>query len=264
MQQLHYVTILFSGANLFMLGYVFLRYSRFYSQRIPGLADCLGLVMASILYSLASTLAFLLPAGAALYACGIVMHIATLLLNTLFLIVVTTLSVSAERREKGGYRRVFLGIAGLVSLLVATDGLHHLILGTVEKAPDGFLYTLGTGPLSIPFYIYTFGLAVAAVVQILRSGSWGVIRSAGVRGLLLLATVLPTIFNLLENIVPVFALLRIGLFFNWLSVTIITYLFFGYLFTARRMAISVMDEAYVVFNLQGVCVDINLPAEDFI
>lgn len=263
MQQVHYITILFAGVNVVLLVRIFLRYLRFARQRIPGLVECLVIVFTGTCFSVAAMAAFLLPEGVALHTCMLVMYISTLMLNTMFLIAVHTLSMDREARGRGVLRVVVLTVSIALCIVIATDGLHHLFALEASKAADGFLYETTAGPRYALVNIYAFGLAVAAVVRVLRSGSRGVIRSAPVRALLVLATLIPSVLNGLEALIPVFGQLRVSLFFNWVSVAIIIYLFFGYLFTARRMAIGVMDDAYVVFNLQGNCVDINARAEAF-
>lgn len=253
---LHYLTMFLSGINIAVLVLLLLRYSGYRQRRIPALNYGLAMIVVSVVFGALTTVAHLLPQGPALLFIEALIRCSSLWLNTFFLLMVFVLTARPGDTLLR-FQRVLLYIPAALSLLSLTNNWHHLMVQAVVKQTDGFLYETQLGILSLPVTLYTLVLSIIAVVRVFRSGSAGIIQSAGVRWLLVLTTMLPTLFSFLGSVVPLLGQLNIGVVLTWVPLVIITYLFFGYHTSSRNMAMHVMDEAYVVFDLRGFCVDIN-------
>lgn len=259
MQVLHYLTIFFCGIDIMIQCFIFFRYVGFWNKQVPALKYCMGLMLVSLVYSVVSVGGFLLPAGRLLEACSTALAYVSLLVNTMFILIVFTIS-SGTKGLLRRFRWVLLVISAFLLLFYVTNSMHGLVVAGVSKDADGFLYHIQSGNLLPVVSIYSVILSLIAVIQVFRSG---VIRENHIRWLLVGATIIPALLSLLEQLVPLFGQLRISLFFTWVPVAIVSYLFFGYLTTARRMAIEAGDDIYVVYDLQGVCVDCNPTAKLF-
>lgn len=259
---IHYLTILLMGLNLFLMVRLFLHYGRFRKRRIPGLGYCLAFIGVGVAYSLLCTASFLLPEGPLLDIFGGLQAYVSIVNNTFFMLTAVYLTSSQPKNDVLlRIQPVFFIILVAAGILYCTNHWHHLLLKPVTKAADGFLYTMGMTPYAMAFTIYSFLLSLIAVYRILRPGARGVIPSGWVRGFFFLTVMLPSIFQGLDNLIPLLGQLRLSYGLLWVPIYIICHLFFGYLSTARHMAIDVMDEAYVVFDMRGNCVDINDRAE---
>ncbi|MDL2219526.1 diguanylate cyclase [Ruminococcaceae bacterium OttesenSCG-928-O06] len=257
------MTISLASLNIFISVSLFLRYFGFRKNRIPGLHYCLALVFLGLVHGVVSLVAFLLPYGAAFLFCVDLMMCATGWVNTMFMLLVGVLTSKKQNDMLLRMRWVFFVLLGLGTVMFLTNSWHHLLVVDAPKAADGFLYDIQLGKLYAPFWLYAFGLSVVAAVRIFRSGATGVIRTPSIRWLFVLVACTPSILSGLEQVVPLLHTLRISVVFSWVPYTTVSYLFFGYLLTARRMAIDVMRDAFVLFDLRGFCVDINTKGEEF-
>ncbi|MDL2219739.1 diguanylate cyclase [Ruminococcaceae bacterium OttesenSCG-928-O06] len=253
---LHLVTLFLAGINVSMLIVQFVQYVRFYRQRIPALNYCLILLLVAIVYAVLTIVTFLLPEGETLDLFVSLLLCISLWVNTFFMLIVFTLT-GASNDSLLRFRRIFFYIPAVFTLLFVTNGLHNWVVTSVTKQPDGFFYDTSMTWLTIPVFAYSFLLSAVAVVRVFRSGSKGLIQTPRIRWILLFSTTLPFMLTVLESLVPILDGIGISYVANWVPIAILSYLFFGYLHTARRMAINIMDDAYVVFDLRGNCLDIN-------
>ncbi|MDL2294679.1 diguanylate cyclase [Ruminococcaceae bacterium OttesenSCG-928-D13] len=253
---LHYISMLLSGLNLFILVWLLLRFLKYQSRGIPSLNYCLLIMTVGIVFGLAATLGLLLPDGPVLQVCALVMMASSLATNTFFALMVFNL---AESRRSFFYRhqRVFVWVLLALIPLYLTDGWHHLILDAVPKRPGGFGFDLVYGPASLAISVYAYLVTALAVVSVMQAEKDSMLQKTWTRLAVLGATVLQAIFSGLEQMFPLFYELQISLFTTWMPMAVISYLFFGYLLTGRNTALDLVDDAYVAFDLNGYCVDIN-------
>ncbi|MDL2328113.1 diguanylate cyclase, partial [Ruminococcaceae bacterium OttesenSCG-928-A11] len=248
--------MLLSGLNLFILFGMLMRFSRFRSKGIPSLNYCLLIQLVGVAFGLAATLALLLPPGPALQGCVLVMSASSLMVNSFFALMVFNLSYGRQSALYR-YQRVFVWVIVALVPLYATNGWHHLVLEDVVKNPDGFGFSLVYGPASIAISVYSYLLTALAIFSIFRAKKNGMMQKLWIRLAVLGSTFIQAIAALLEAVFPLFRELQISLFITWVSVGIICYLFFGFLLTGRDTALDIVDDAYVAFDLNSYCVDVN-------
>ncbi len=258
----HYITMLFMGVNICVLIVLFSRYFELRKKQIPAVNYCLWLLAASMFFSIISTIALLLPEGQLLENMVAMLAASGVFVNTFFAVIAVNL-VGHGRGLIFRFQKLLLLIPVLLLVLCATNHFHHLVIASVIKEPDGFLYSANYGVASVVMTIYSLGLILLAIIHVLRYGKLGMLRKPWIRWLLVIGTILPAFFLVLEECVPVLGELRITLFTTWISVAIICSVFFGYLFSARQKALDNIDDAYVVFDLNGYCVDLNKKGAEF-
>ncbi|MGD9559064.1 MAG: histidine kinase N-terminal 7TM domain-containing protein, partial [Oscillospiraceae bacterium] len=251
-----FVAIWLSGLGVFVNFWLLFRYVRFWKRRIVAIRYSLGFIGSSVLFSLFSTLALLLPAGPILDFLGCMLVYSGPMVNTFFILTITTL-IDNKKSLLFRLRKVIVAVLLALLPLYLTNNWHHWLVRDVEKDAAGFLFTFRYGPLFYGVYAYSFLLSVMAIWYIFRSKNEGLFNQRWIRWVLVLISCIPSILDALQNAVPVLREIAIGNMGNWISVALICYLFFGYLFTARQTALDLVGDVYVVFDFNGYCVDIN-------
>jgi hypothetical protein len=250
------------GVNSCVLVILFARHFELRGKRVPAVNYCLGLLAVGVVFSVLSTVSLMLPEGPGLEAVVALTLCWGVFTNTFFVLI----TVNLIGHGRGGYSGTR---SWLCWCLFARSGVCHKQLAPCrggrghKTQADGFFYDIGYTPLNVAVSVYSVILTFFAIAHVFNYGKTGMMRKTWIRWLLLVSTLLPALFTLLEWAVPLFAKLHLSITCVWIPIALICYLFFGYLFSARKRALDNINDVYVVFDLNGCCVDINKKGKEF-
>jgi diguanylate cyclase (GGDEF)-like protein len=259
---LNYFAIIFATVGIVLLFTLLLEYSKFRKRGIPGLRECLWIIVAVL------AVMFLTMASLFITNAEVLMFLAPLiwafiiLCNTLCYMVIVSLLGSRGMRFKKILRFTY-AMPVLMAILAFFNPQTHWMIEDVVKQPDGFGYIVQYGA----FYNFIAAYSVCIIFIVLIFAIYVVTKSpARGRGLLWMAfatALIPQGIGALQLILPPLQTIQLLNISFWITALLITSVFYGYLRTARGMAISNTDEIYIVFDRWGVCVDTNTAARAF-
>lgn len=254
------------AVNTVLLLYNLLAYGRYLPRKIPQLALCVFLIVQALLQGGLSFACLLLPQGPALnVVASLNMMLGTLVNVTLAVLVLRIIGFNGPTAEQ---RQLWLfALPAAAAMLCATNPVHRLYFGSVAKAGDGIGYTVIPGPAGV---VLTFLSSVCLLTVFILSFTRRVRRGPNaleprVNLVILLSVLVPSIFSWVDlGLEAAFgANHHTSMFINWITISVVCYVYFGYLRTARSMAMQFTQEIYVVFDRWGNVVDINPPGRVF-
>ena len=158
---------------------------------------------------------------------------------------------------------LFLIIPVITLLLVFTNDWHHLVWSSVHMDPEMNIAHYHHGVWFWVFWIYSFGLILAGIYNLLHSIRKFTAYYRSQVSTLLIATLIPLIGNIMYvsglNPVPGFDWTPTLFVFTGLVVTfgIVRYRMFDLVPIARNKLIETMDDGVMVVNAEGFIEDCN-------
>lgn len=252
--------------NTGILLYTFFSYARFLRRRIPQLGRCLVLVLISALSGVLSFACLVLPVGPAMEVLVSINVVAGYFINVLLVQVV--LCIMGYNRPKELLAQRFLLIIPAAGVVLAVlDPVLGTFVAEVSRLEGERGYLIQMKPLG-------FGLAAVSSALIALMFLLAVVALARRKGrfmdhrvilALIASVVVPSAAKYLEMLLePVTGTnYRLATFAAWIPVVVICYVYFGYLRSARILAMDRADEVFVVFDKWGSVVDLNRAGRDF-
>ncbi len=254
------ITLMLSAIGIFILLCTFFQYLKLRGRNLRGLAVILTAVAAAAVWCGSDLLCFYLPAGYLFTIAGITYFAAQILFYTLMIHFIFRISVQDIRRNRILMSLVYI-FPVILLFMAFFPATRHLAMDF--QNPDGIGYTIEYGRVTNIWIVYHNIMTMAAIILAIRFELKLPKKSRNLHWVILVALVIPFLAGVLLQFVVVLDKLRLNIILNWIPPYILCYAFFGYLFTARPIALDSTQEMYVIFDLYGVCVDANKSAKDF-
>ena len=251
-----------SAISMVASGAVFLAYSKLSNKKLRGLSPLLLSMLCALVLGIVNAVAYFLPEGDTLNALSMFMFSITLFYYTF--IIHFFVKITTDNTKKSRFILMLLYIMPTVIFILSlTNGYHNLLISGVYKAADGFGYYLTPGPAAMAAQVYQNIISALWLVLVFLFDRRMSRESRKIRWVFIAVVLLPVGASILQGAFNYLNEIHLVVLMAWLPPFIIAYVFYGYLFTSRRMAVSAMNEEYMVFDIYGNCVDSNEEARIF-
>jgi len=254
---MNYIVTFFLGISSCIMGNLFFRYFRLRKNKVPALNYCLTMLVMAFITNIVHMLLLILPDDFLMLLGTLTSGLSIWSSALLLLIVITLNSTDEEKRPSVLFERMLLFFMLAVTPLLLTNNFHHLIIVSIEKSPNGFDLIGDFGVLGTFLSVFSVLLYLLIIAHLFWPRKEKRPLSLQTRFLLLLSPFILPAISILEFAVPLLKDLRISTLFIWVPVSLVCYLFFGHVESSRQSAIAMMEDAYIVFDMRGYCVDIN-------
>jgi diguanylate cyclase (GGDEF)-like protein len=256
-----FVVMLLVSAIIALAG-ILVHYLGFIVRRIPGLTSTY-ILMGIVLIQLALSLAALLgPSNGFVEVVESFLAVLQVLGNTLCATIIIVLMGGRSKRMARMTALLYL-IPAFALCMALLNPATHFLVDSVTKQPDGYgfdiVFGLGVNIARFGSFL-TLAVAFAYVVYSMRKRPG---RGQVFLWLFIVTVFIPQMLAALVNVSSSLRLMHIEALGSFVSVVVLVSVFYGYLHTARDMAVLSTREGYVLFDRFGECVDINERAREF-
>jgi diguanylate cyclase (GGDEF)-like protein len=255
------IIMLLASAIVILAGFL-VRYLKFIVRRIPGLASTYVLMGTVLIALLLSLIALLVPSDSVVGLVESLLATLNVLGNTLCATIIIVLMGGRSKRMIRVIALLFL-IPALSFVLSVLSTVTHFVVESVTRRPSGYGFDIVSGPGMDIIQLGGITVILVAFAYVIYSMRRRPGRSKVLLWLFIGTVLIPRALAAILNIIPYLRPMHIDALASFVSAVVLVSVFFGYLHTARDMAVLNTREGYVVFDRFGECVDINARAREF-
>lgn len=260
MPAIYGVVIILVTINLERLISCFRNFAKYYPRKIPYLGKDLALIVNCFFQSVFCIACYLIQGGRILIYCGAFYAAFSLLTNSL--LAQTVLCLSGFNSPKSIRLQKLFYLPPLIAGIFAVTGVWHNFFVT-EVIKNGIGFIVQTNPRMWPLFLSSNLIVLLALCLPLFRVKKSPYTNSKVIWSLILSIAIPSVFRLFEAYVESTMGVNYHIFtlILWIPALLITQVNFGYLNTARSMAIEQSYEAFFLFDKWNTLADLNTEAK---